>query len=177
MKNFRARLTYATLLRVVFAALAVALTVVVVMALTGGKEWATVQQAQGKPYLVKVADNAFERGRGLSGTTPQQLGEAVGMLFVFDDAEARTFWMNGMRYALDILWLKDGKVVRIDYGVLAPQPGEEPASVTSEPLMVDMVLEVPAGVAAQLGYVEGHNLVIDFDFDDTQEETGEETAE
>ncbi len=163
MKNLRRVFTSANVWRVLVAGLAVALTVVVVVTLTGGKEWATVQLGEDRAYLVKVADNPFERAHGLSGTVPADLGEAVGMLFVFDEAEQQTFSMRGMRYPLDILWIRHGTIVKIDYGVPAPQPGQEPKEVNSNPLKVDMVLEVPAGVVAQLGYVEGYKLNVDFD--------------
>src|SRR5687767_6021997 len=116
MEKFRALLTRANLLRALAAAGGIALVVLLAISVAGGKEWATMQRSQGDIYLVKVADGALEHARGLSGTVPDDLGEAVGMLFVFDDQDVRNFWMNGMRYHLDVLWIKDGKIVKIDYG-------------------------------------------------------------
>ena len=108
---------------------------------------------------VRLADNQWERARGLSGFTAEEVG-AQGMLFVFKDAEVREFWMKGMNLDLDVLWINDGKIVALDKGVQAPEPGEEPVRMTSKPVPVDMVLEVPAGYAQQFDLNPGTLLKI-----------------
>src|SRR5688572_22668259 len=108
---------------------------------------------------VLVADNAIEHQKGLSGTRLETL-DADGMLFVFGDQEERVFWMKGMNYDLDFLWIADNKIVKIDRFIEAPSPGEEPISVYSRPFEVDMVLELPAGRANELGLLEGHVIEV-----------------
>lgn len=130
-----------------------------------GTEWATITQGDAQAYVVSVADNSLERARGLSKSEPSDLGDAVGMLFVYDNAEPRTFTMRGMNYNLDFLWLKNGRIVKIDQNVPAPGPGEEPETVSSYPLDVDMVIEMPAGAAFQLQYLVGHELTVNLDVD------------
>lgn len=104
---------------------------------------------------VLVADNSIEHGRGLSGTEIDTLG-ADGMIFIFKDQQKRTFWMNGMNYNLDVIWIADDKIFKIDRDVQAPARGEDPAKMQSDPLKADTVLEVPAGVVDELGLVVGH---------------------
>lgn len=125
-----------------------------------GNEWATMQEGQAEIYVLRVADNPIEKLRGLAGTEPADLGDAVGMVFVYNDATERTFTMKGMNYALDFLWLRDGKIVRIDKNIAAPVDGGEPLTVSSSPLNVDMVIEMPAGTVEQLNYLVGHQLMI-----------------
>ena len=38
----------------------------------------------------------------------------TGMLFVFPDASPRSFWMKGMRFCLDIIWIEDGIIAAGD---------------------------------------------------------------
>jgi uncharacterized membrane protein (UPF0127 family) len=51
----------------------------------------------------RIADSYTERAQGLSGTAPLQDDEA--MLFVFEKEGKYPFWMKGMNYALDIVWI------------------------------------------------------------------------
>lgn len=108
---------------------------------------------------VRVADNAWERAKGLSGFTPDTV-QAHGMLFIFPKEETQQFWMKGMLVDLDIIWIRDNKIVGMESNVPAPKKGEEPARVTSEPVPVDMVLELPAGSISALGLVAGKPLEI-----------------
>ena len=132
---------------------------IILTAMTGN-EWATMQEGQAETYVLRVADNPVEKLRGLAGTEPVDLGDAIGMVFVYNDATERTFTMKGMNYALDFVWVRDGKIVRIDKNVAAPVDGEDPKQVSSSPLNVDMVIEMPAGTVDSLNYLVGHQLSI-----------------
>lgn len=102
------------------------------------------------------ANNRFEHWKGLSWKSSERLLEkADGMVFLFGKEKARTFWMRGMQFDLDIIWIKDGKVVKIDSGIPAPLEGENPVVVSSAPFEVDAVIEVPAGMANKLGIKRG----------------------
>src|SRR3989344_5995676 len=66
-----------------------------------------------KEINIQIADNDEERSKGLSGVT--SLGKSEGMLFVFDSKDVTpSFWMKGMKIPLDIIWIDDGKIVKID---------------------------------------------------------------
>src|SRR3989304_3825857 len=69
-----------------------------------------------KPYItidetevfVDIADTPRELQLGLSGR--KSLGKSEGMLFIFNPPNSRpTFWMEGMIFDLDIVWINDGK--------------------------------------------------------------------
>lgn len=110
-------------------------------------------------FDVYVASSTAERMKGLSGTEIETLG-ADGMLFEFGNKEVRTFWMNNMNYDLDILWIDGNKIVAMDKGVPAPEKGESPARVSSDPFEVDYVLELPAGDAAKFDLYVGQTIEI-----------------
>lgn len=143
-----------------FGVLAVLMVLWIVFTVFSGNEWATIQQGDSQAYMVRVADNPLERTRGLAGSASSDLGDAVGMVFVYNDEAPRKYTMKGMNYALDFMWLKDGRIVKIDLGVPAPEAGEEPETVSTYPLDVDMVIEVPAGTVAELQYLVGHELTV-----------------
>ncbi len=116
-------------------------------------------------HTARVADNPFKRAKGLSGVSLDSLKAShdSGMLFVFDTADVQNFWMKGMEFNLDFIWLKDGKVVKIDENVPAPVNGGTAAEVSSTPLAVNQVIELPAGGATQYGYAVGQTLHINLD--------------
>ena len=93
-----------------------------------------------KEINIQIADNDEERSKGLSGVT--SLGESEGMLFVFDSKDVTpSFWMKGMKIPLDIIWIDDGKIVKIDNNV--PFPNQEKLYTPGQP--IDYVLEVNVG--------------------------------
>lgn len=95
---------------------------------------------------VTLANDEEERKMGLSGKST--LPEGEGMLFVFDKQDFfPSFWMKDMLISIDIIWINDGKVTKIDKN-LAPPSKDTPDSelnlyYPAKP--IDYVLEVNAG--------------------------------
>ena len=98
----------------------------------------------GHVVRVEVVKTAQEQEKGLGGRN--QLLEDGGMLFVFNDPQKPMFWMKDMKLDIDIIWIKDDKIVEITENV-QPQPGvlEGKLQIYSPQQEVDMVLEVNAG--------------------------------
>ena len=97
----------------------------------------------GKAYFeVDVARSESERAKGLSDR--QTLESGTGMLFVFVLPDNYSFWMRGMEFPLDFVWISGGRVVEISTGIPAPKEGESPMSIT--PVReVEWVLEINSG--------------------------------
>ncbi|PIQ67410.1 hypothetical protein COY25_00020 [Candidatus Uhrbacteria bacterium CG_4_10_14_0_2_um_filter_41_7] len=112
----------------------------------------------GENILVYVASDPIQQTRGLSGTKIETLG-ADGMVFLFKNKEERTFWMKDMNYDLDIVWIANDKVVKMERNIPAPH-GEEPQRMKSMPYSVDTVLELPAGGIDKFGIVPGAPVVL-----------------
>ena len=94
----------------------------------------------------EVARSSEEQAKGLGGRS--SLKKGWGMLFPYDGPGPRAFWMMGMLIPLDILWIRDGKIVAIEAKIPPPSPGK-PLAVYSH--VADLVLEVPAGYAREMG--------------------------
>lgn len=75
------------------------------------------------------------------------------MVFLFDVPGAYAFWMKDTLVPLDILWLRDGKIV--DLATLpAVLPGGAPA-LHRPTVLADRVVELPAGAVVELGITVG----------------------
>lgn len=91
---------------------------------------------------VEIARTSVEQIRGLSGRPDLKPGH--GMLFVYTRSQPVSIWMKDMRFPLDILWIRDGRIVKIEKRAppLDPHDPERVYTATA-----DLVLEVPAGFA------------------------------
>lgn len=94
-------------------------------------------------FQLEIADTDAKRSRGLGYR--ESLCERCGMLFVFDEPGRYAFWMKGMRFPLDIIWLREGVVTYMERDVPA-----DSTTVFRPPEEVDGVLEVNAGQAEAL---------------------------
>lgn len=101
---------------------------------------------------VDVVDTPFLRARGLSGRPG--LAPEEGMLFLFETARIQSFWMKDMRFPIDILWIRDGRIVGISPNVPAPRTSSE-LPLYPSPVPCDVVLEVRAGAVHRWGLLLG----------------------
>jgi uncharacterized membrane protein (UPF0127 family) len=105
---------------------------------------ATIGQAKIK---LEIADTPAKRYQGLSNR--QSLCSNCGMLFVWPEVNGRPevrqriFVMRNMNFSLDIIWIKDNTIVKIDKN-LAPE-GAKPRHLYKSGQPVDYVLEVNGG--------------------------------
>jgi len=112
-------------------------------------------------FSVEIADNPMKRSRGLSGRAGLEMNE--GMLFLFSGAGYQRFWMKGMIIPIDIIWIKDNKIVGFERNA-QPEPGVKQGqlNVYSPPEAVDKVLEVPAGTVERLDIQVGETVVLSY---------------
>lgn len=118
----------------------------------------TVQFVDGPTVAVEIADDASEQTQGLAGHAP--LDDQQGMLFVWPNREARTFWMKGMTFAIDIIWIADGKVIGIETNVESPIDDDDILKSYFPPAPVNMVLEVAAGFSQRQNINIGDRLTV-----------------
>jgi hypothetical protein len=111
----------------------------------------------GETFNLELAITPAERAQGLSGREP--LLENEGMLFVFDEPSIHGFWMKDMKFALDIIWIKDNKVVDI-WQDASPPMGDDIPRYRPE-AESDYVLEVNAGFVERSGLKIGDEVSID----------------
>jgi len=104
---------------------------------------------------LEIAQTNAARSRGLGYR--ESLDWGSGMLFLYDEEPGfPAFWMKGMRFDIDIVWLREGRIVDISHRVRHSPEGNgdqvRPRAVT------DMVLEVPAGFAQAHGWQAGDRV-------------------
>lgn len=117
-------------------------------------------QISGNLLKIEIADTASKRSKGLGGRAG--LGENEGMLFVFEKADKYSFWMKGLNFPLDFIFIRDEKVLEVLPNVQPPSEGQTDVSL---PIYrpkedVNMVLEVNAGVVERLSIKVGDSIKI-----------------
>lgn len=120
-----------------------------------------IKDSSGSPkasLAVEIADTVAKRGIGLGGR--ENLATDSGMLFVFEKEGTYQFWMKGLNFPLDFIWIRDGTVVDILPEVPNPSPGQSDESLPRlEPVVpVDKVLEVNSGYAQRYGIDVGDKI-------------------
>lgn len=95
----------------------------------------------------KVAAKASDRKKGLSGMDSLPLGS--GMLFVFDTSGTYAFWMKGMKFAIDIIWIDENKKIVTIATYATPEKGKNDDELTLfRPTgSAKYVLEINAGLS------------------------------
>jgi len=99
-----------------------------------------------KKILVEIAQTDSKRAKGLSDR--DSLDQNEGLLFTFDNKNVRpAFWMKDMRFPIDIIWIKEGKITEIAKSVPVPKKGTADKNLTlyTPKEDIDYVFEVNAG--------------------------------
>ncbi len=117
----------------------------------------TVLEINGQKINIEIVKSALAEARGLS--IKNEIAEDYGMLFIFSDLAIRDFWMKGMKFPIDIIWINGSSVVGFSENVL-PQPGVKDSDLTRyySPTAVSRVLEMKAGSVKRLGIVAGTEI-------------------
>lgn len=103
-------------------------------------------------FQVEIADSDAERQHGLMYRT--SMPQMHGMLFIFDEAAPRSFWMHNTYMPLDLIYIgPDGKIVSI---VNNAQPFDDTPLPSRYP--ANGVLELYAGEAGRLGIQPGDQV-------------------
>lgn len=96
-------------------------------------------------FSVEVVDTATKRNKGLSGR--ESLATGSGMLFIFPETKVYQFWMKGMKFPLDMIFIREGKVVDVLKNIPNPSAEQSDQSLPIyQPIVpIDMMLEVNSG--------------------------------
>lgn len=122
--------------------------------LPDGRERATILVGTTE-VEVDLAIEPFEQQLGLGYRNG--LDENTGMLFIGSAPSSKTFWMKGMRFCIDIIWVHEGEIKGAAESVCPDPEGTADADrarfSSGEP--VTHVLEMPAGWLNANGYGPG----------------------
>jgi hypothetical protein len=92
--------------------------------------------------VAELARQPEEQILGLSNRPGLAAGR--GMLFLYERPQPVGIWMKDMRFPLDILWIREGRIVKIEKHAPPLVQGAPERVYTAT---ADLVLEVPAGFA------------------------------
>jgi hypothetical protein len=116
----------------------------------------------GVAFDAEVADTSAKRVRGLSGR--ESLPEQTGMLFVFEFGSVSSFWMKGMRFPLDFVWIGSECVVA-DVTENVPNPAPDTADALLPLYRPDapssFAFEIKAGEIEALGIEVGDEVIFE----------------
>lgn len=142
-----------------YTKLAVMISVIVLMAFgcNQGKQapYTTELKVKDSTLYVEVVNTPEKITLGLSGR--EKFKDNQGMLFDFSPQFSTetgkaagitpNFWMKEMKFDLDLIWIKDKKIVGITKNVPKPSEGQKLSDLPlyPAPQPIDMVLEVVAG--------------------------------
>ncbi len=108
-----------------------------------------------KEIIVKIANTGEKRTKGLMDVN--YLEENRGMLFIFEPEQKATFWNKNTFIPLDIIWIKDKKIIKIDS---LPSINSGLTTVIS-PGKIDWVIETNYGWAKNNNISENDIINID----------------
>ena len=97
----------------------------------------------GHSWELDIVATPEARSLGLGARESYPAGR--GMFFLFPTADQYGFWMKGMQFPIDIIFLSQGRIVSIERSF---QPTD--SRVVTPPEPVDQVLEVNSGEADHL---------------------------
>lgn len=113
----------------------------------------------GQVIQLEVANTAQQQAIGLMGRT--SLANDRGMLFPFNPPRPAQFWMKNTLISLDMLFIRKGVIKAI--AVKAPPCKADPCpTYGSGNEVIDQVVEVRGGRAAELGLKVGDRISIQF---------------
>lgn len=117
-------------------------------------------QINGNLLKVEIADTQAKRSKGLGGR--QGLETDMGMLFIFDKTDRYPFWMKGLNFPLDFVWIRGDKVVDIFQNIQPPETNQtdESLQVYQSKEEVDKILEINSGVVQKLNIKVGDTIKV-----------------
>jgi len=105
-------------------------------------------------FYLDVALTPQQKEIGLAKYT--SLPDNKAMYFPFDHEDYYSFWMKGMHFPIDIIFLRNKKIVTIYSSVPTPSQGQTNSFPMYKPKSpADSVLEINAGLSEKYGFKEG----------------------
>lgn len=114
-------------------------------------------EINGKVFKVEIVKTPWEQEQGLSGR--KSLAENKAMLFVFPQEDYYQFWMKGMNFSIDIIWINQGKIVDIKKN--APIPITQYLEQYRPDAPAKYILEIGAGLVEKYNFKVGDNVGLD----------------
>lgn len=106
-----------------------------------------------RKFNLEIARTPIEKEIGLS--TKEKLDENAGMLFPFESPSYYSFWMKDMKFPIDIIYIKEGRIITIHKNVRPPASANETPRIYNSTDPADTVLEINAGLSEKYNFKVG----------------------
>lgn len=109
---------------------------------------------------IELADDKEKRTKGLGYR--DSLATDSGMLFLHEQESRFSYWMKGMRFPIDFIWIKDDTVVDTTTNAYPPVEGQSDDTLVrySPSVAVNKVLETNLGYVAQNNIQTGDKIIL-----------------
>lgn len=107
-------------------------------------------------FQLIVVKTPKEMEIGLSETS--NLPKNKGMLFLFESPDLHPFWMKNMKIPIDIIYVRNNKIVTIFSKVQPPLDSNENLIIYRPLEQSDKVLEINAGLAEEYNFNKGDKV-------------------
>ncbi|MBP6890797.1 DUF192 domain-containing protein [Candidatus Parcubacteria bacterium] len=112
-----------------------------------------------KHFNLLQAKTLNQKKIGLSGR--ESLPKDFGMIFLYDKKSVRQFWMQGMNFPLDFVWIDGDKIIQINENI-SIQNLPPPETIESQ-YPADKVLELNAGTCKESNIKVGDSIRFIYD--------------
>lgn len=123
---------------------------VINFSLNKNKSFVTIND---KTFYVDVAKTDLEREKGLS--IYNSLSENKGMIFTFKTPDYYAFWMKDMKFAIDIIYIRNNRIIAIYENVKPPKTSDEKPTIIKPNEKSDAVLEINANLSKKYNFKIG----------------------
>ena len=103
-------------------------------------------------FKLELAKTQQEKQIGLS--KKKILEKNAGMLFKFEKRGYYSFWMKDMKFPIDIIYIKDNRIVTIHKNVNPPINANERLPIYNSKEPADTILEINAGLSEKYNFKE-----------------------
>ncbi len=117
---------------------------------------APTAEINGHSFSLHLARTSQEQEIGLSKYN--QLDKDKGMLFIFPRKDYLAFWMKGMKFPIDIIFIQGDRIVYIFQNVPVATDSALPTYTAKK--QADKVLEINAGLVKEYGIKIGDRVKI-----------------
>lgn len=109
-------------------------------------------------FKAEIAKSDKDKQTGLSNKT--SLPQDQGMLFPFAKPDYYSFWMKEMKFPIDIIYIKENKIVTIFSNVPVPASKDENPAIYKPEEPADTVFEINAGLSQKNNFQKGDAVTI-----------------
>jgi uncharacterized membrane protein (UPF0127 family) len=103
-------------------------------------------------FKLELAKTQQDKVIGLS--KKEMLDKNTGMLFLFERPSILSFWMKDMKFPIDIIFIKNNRIVTIHKNVLPPKNPNDKLPIYNSKELADTVLEINAGLSKKYNFKE-----------------------